>query len=172
MFFMWYKDFEITVKKDFNTVCLKNDTVKFDNFYLYFNANQFWECKETTCAVNFNIIKSCYANIFTYIPEGEIKSIDIYSDADYDSLHPAGTSLNDIFIIYSRNQVPNIKKIISETQFPIITYEWFSLSIDNNFSPDSLRLHQFTVIYKEVDGTTITKKFPAIYIMPNTEFKF
>lgn len=149
--------------------CNENDTIAYKNFYIYLDAQPYWECHEvdTVCQINLNLTNSLYAVNREVCTEGKIKSIDIYSNADYDSLHPAGTPLNDIFSFFADDYINGkIDELISNIQFPIKTYPDFSLSISKNYPPDSLRLHQFTVIYKEVDSTIITKTLPPVYISP------
>lgn len=77
----------------------------------------------------------------------------------------AGTSLNDIFILNAKFNNLKIISNINKIDFPTPTFEILNFEIDKKQPPDSMRLHQFTIVYQEIDGTIITKIIPEIYIM-------
>ncbi len=142
----------------------ENDTISYDELIIRMDANKYLNCKEITCFwYNIDFVKSAYANYYTQTFPGQIKSIEVYSNNDYDSIHPAGTLLNDLFILKSSY----LNSLISEILFPSKISPALSFSIDNKYPPNSIKQHRLIIVYEEVDGTKITKELPSIYITPN-----
>lgn len=121
---------------------------------------------------NFTFINKSYALYPHYNLIDSIASISIYSNANYDSLHPAGTLLNDIILIrlYYYEPYLNINSDINDTLsniiFPVRSHFNLFFKLLNKFPPDTTLLHQFTIIYKETDSTILTYKLPSLYIEP------
>ena len=145
----------------------KNDTIKYEsvNFYL--------ECQNFTyyiCRSNIDLIKKAYAIAPHFYLTDTIASIEIYSDADYDSLHPAGTLLNDIFnarlYYYSSylNIHSDIQDTLSQINFPVRAHYTLSFNLLKGFPPSTTNLHHLTIIYTETDSTVLTYNLEPLYI--------
>lgn len=84
-----------------------------------------------------------------------IVAYHIFSDKDYDSGHPAGSSLNDIFVA---GNVP--QDLVDSETINAITTCTFTL---NALPVDSGR-HVFTVNIVQLDGDTLTLQTPTIHL--------
>jgi hypothetical protein len=150
---------------DIQTNWNNKDTIKIEDFKIIFLSIFGDYMRETICKNN-NLISKLNANNDKYYADGEIKSIDIYSNNDIDSLHLRGLKLNDLFFLTTDYDFIKIESVISDIQFPILAHRYFNFRF-YNFSIDTIQLHQFTIIYEEIDGTKITKVLPEVYISPN-----
>jgi hypothetical protein len=95
---------------------------------------------------DFSLISSAFAcDPVPPYSEEKIMDITITSDQDFNTLHPAGTNLTDVFYV-KKYTYDNIKYIIEEylNTEPRIENLEFSLA----FAPDFQKELQFTIIYK------------------------
>ncbi len=96
-------------------------------------------------------------------------SINVFSNIDFDSEHPAGTSLNDYFVIFNHSYLNT-----SPLSDPYITNQYSHLFYENpmpNYAdlllmelPEESRDFEFTVYMKLADGTTFSKTTNLIRI--------
>jgi hypothetical protein len=149
---------DFKIEKNWN----KNDTIKIQDFWFGLDASPFWQCEKIIC-LNNRLINSCIANNANYYAEGKISYIGILCNKDLDSMHPAGTLLNDKIILNNYD----IESKISDMVFPINTSQSIFFEFVKEYNIDTIIYTQFTIIYEEIDGTKITKVLPEVYISPN-----
>ena len=145
-----------------------NDTISYDKIEFSMDMGDFsyYTCLNNNCS----LIKKTYAVEPTFYYTDTIASISIISDNNYDSLHPAGTNLNDIIFVQLRYVEPYfdinsvIKDTLSNIPFPIRVHPGILFNILDSFPPQTTNVHNFTIIYKETDSTILNYKLPTVVI--------
>ena len=110
-------------------------------------------------STNYSFINSAYACSPAYLPvtEQEFVNLTITSNQDYDSAHPAGTDLIDLFVTRGEPSAENNVKmplsqhLATNSNYFILYAPWIFL----NGSPDEISKHIFS-FELELSDTTFT----------------
>ena len=154
------------------------DTISSKAFGLRLNlryADELEICK-TNPIETFSPFPSCYAvgprrKIINYIPYNLTDSLEIISDKNFDSSHPAGTNLTNYFYIYKSNQNKYL-----ESQDYLTNNRRLSFNNENDFvkreTIDLLLMHQpsnsdnhtFTIRFYTNQGEIIEQTTSSIHL--------
>ncbi len=127
------------------------DTIPYGNFGILLDADlEFFYVQGTPPALE--LLSAAYACSPALPTTTEsLKDMRIYANADFDSLHPAGTNLADVFDVFSYTDFKRIKLSEYLSRYPSVPYggEWILLL---RTPPDSARKFVFTIKTEQFGG--------------------
>jgi hypothetical protein len=94
--------------------------------------------------------------------DNSIKQLKIYSNVDFDSSHPAGSSLNEYFY-YFPGDYTHVEGLLNDTIAPYITAKYMPNYIDQNFPK-----YADFLLTKRPDNNTTRKFFARIELRDGT----
>lgn len=130
----------------------------------------------SVCKINpwetFSLFPSCYAvgpvrTTYIHVPLNEIDSVVIFSDNDFDAVHPAGSNLSEYFSVFKSSSYEKAQKYLSGGRRISFQDEYLKTEVIDLLlmgAPENEGEHQFTIRLLTNQGEVLEETTSSIYL--------